>query len=85
VVHSRGLSRNAAEAARTTDLQQSLDLLREEGLNVSVIDPFDFVCTKTWCPTRINGRDMYFDNNHLTVEGAARMEAELIKQFTSSK
>ena len=85
VVHSRGLSRTAAEAARTTDLQQSLDLLIDEGLNISVVDPFAFVCTDTWCPTRINGRDMYFDNNHLTVEGAARMEAELIKQFTSSK
>jgi hypothetical protein len=85
VVHSRGLSRTAAEAARTTDLQQSLDQLTNEGLQISVIDPFEFVCTDTWCPTRINGRDMYFDDNHLTVEGAARLEAELIKQFTASK
>ena len=85
VVHSRGLSRTAAEAARTTDLQQSLELLTNEGLQISVIDPFEFVCTDTWCPTRINGRDMYFDDNHLTVEGAARLEAELIKQFTASK
>jgi peptidoglycan/LPS O-acetylase OafA/YrhL len=85
VVHSRGLSRTAAEAARTTDLQQSLKLLTNEGLQISVIDPFEFVCTDTWCPTRINGRDMYFDDNHLTVEGAARLEAELIKQFTASK
>ena len=85
VVHSRGLSRTAAETARTTDFKQSLDLLVNEGLNISVVDPFAFVCTDTWCPTRINGRDMYFDNNHLTVEGAARMEAELIKLFTSSK
>ena len=85
VVHSRGLSRTAAEAARTTDLQQSLELLTNEGLQISVIDPFEFVCTDTWCPTRINGRDMYFDDNHLTVEGTARLEAELIKQFTASK
>lgn len=85
VIHSRGLSRTTAEAARTTDLQQSLDQLTNEGLQISVIDPFEFVCTDTWCPTRINGRDMYFDDNHLTVEGAARLEAELIKQFTASK
>lgn len=85
VVHSRGLSRTAAEAARTTDLQQSLVQLTNEGLQISVIDPFEFVCTDTWCPTRINGRDMYFDDNHLTVEGAARLEAELIKQFTNPK
>lgn len=85
VVHSRGLSRTAAEAARTTDLQQSLVQLTNEGLQISVIDPFEFVCTDTWCPTRINGRDMYFDDNHLTVEGATRLEAELIKQFTACK
>lgn len=85
VVHSRGLSRSAAEAARTTDLQQSLDLLMNDGLQISVIDPFEFVCTNTWCPTRMNGRDMYFDDNHLTVEGAARLEAELVKQFTAAK
>ena len=85
MVHSRGLSRTAAEAARTTDLKQSLDRLTNEGLQISVIDPFEFVCTDTWCPTRINGRDLYFDDNHLTVEGAARLEAELVKQFITSK
>jgi peptidoglycan/LPS O-acetylase OafA/YrhL len=85
IVHSRGLSRSNAEVARTSDLQQELNLLIDEGLPILVIDPFDFVCTNTWCPTRINGRDLYFDNNHLTVEGAVRLEAELIKQINSSK
>jgi hypothetical protein len=66
-------------------LQQSLDLLTNEGLQISVIDSFEFLCTDTWCPTRINGRDLYFDDNHLTVEGAARLEAELVKQFTAAK
>lgn len=85
IVHSRGLSRNNAEAARTSDLQQELNQLINEGLPILVIDPFEFVCTNTWCPTRINGRDLYFDDNHLTVEGAARVEAELIKQINYSK
>jgi len=85
IVHSRGLSRSNAEVARTSDLQQELNLLIDEGLPILVIDPFDFVCTNTWCPTRINGRDLYFDNNHLTVEGAVRLEAVLIKQINSSK
>ena len=85
IVHSRGLSRNNAEATRSSDLQQALNPLLDEGLPILVIDPFEFVCTKTWCPTRINGRDLYFDNNHLTVEGAVLLEAELIKQISSSK
>jgi hypothetical protein len=85
IVHSRGLSRNNAEAARTSDLQQALNQLIDEGLPILVIDPFEFVCTKIWCPTRINGRDLYFDDNHLTVEGAVRLEAELIKQISYSK
>jgi hypothetical protein len=85
IVHSRGLSRNNAEAARTSDLQQELNQLINEDLPILVIDPFEFVCTNTWCPTRINGRDLYFDDNHLTVEGAVRVEAELIKQINHSK
>ena len=85
IVHSRGISRNSAEAARTSDLQQALSLLIDDGLPISIIDPFEYVCTSTWCPTRINGRDLYFDDNHLTVEGAARLEDELVKQIGSSK
>jgi len=85
IVHSRGLSRANAEFARTTDLERALNLLIEEGLTLSILDPFPFVCTDTWCPTRINGRDLYFDDNHLTVEGAVRLEAELTKQLNSSK
>jgi peptidoglycan/LPS O-acetylase OafA/YrhL len=85
IVHSRGISRISAESVRTTALQQNLNSLIDEGLPISIIDPFQFVCTNSWCPTRINGRDMYFDDNHLTVEGAARLEAELIKQLSSLK
>ena len=85
IVHSRGISRAKAEAARSVELEQLLNQLIEEGLQISVIDPIDFVCTSTWCSTRIGGRDLYFDNNHLTVEGAARLEDELVKRFSSSK
>ena len=85
IVHSRGLSRADAESTRTADFQIALDQLIDEGLPISVIDPFDYVCTNTWCPTRSNGRDLYFDNNHLTVEGAARVEVELVKQLNSDK
>jgi peptidoglycan/LPS O-acetylase OafA/YrhL len=85
IVHSRGLSRDKAESTRTSDFEQALKPLIDEGLPILVIDPFEFVCTNTWCPTRINGRDLYFDDNHLTVEGAARLEAEFSKQINSSK
>ena len=85
IVHSRGLSRADAESTRAADFQIALDQLIDEGLPISVIDPFDYVCTNTWCPTRSNGRDLYFDNNHLTVEGAARVEVELVKQLNSDK
>jgi hypothetical protein len=85
IVYSRGLSRADAESTRTADFQIALDQLIDEGLPISVIDPFDYVCTNTWCPTRSNGRDLYFDNNHLTVEGAARVEVELVKQLNSDK
>ena len=84
IVHSRGLSRKNAETARTSDLQLALDPLIDAGLPVLVVDPFEYVCTNTWCPTRINGRDLYFDDNHLTVEGAARLEAELQRLLSSS-
>ncbi len=85
IVHSRGISRISAESVRTSALQQKLNPLIDEGLPISIIDPFQYVCTDSWCPTRINGRDLYFDDNHLTVEGAALLEAELIKQLSSLK
>ena len=58
--------------------------LIEEGLPITVIDPFNYVCTDTWCPTRIDGRDLYFDNNHLTMNAAARLESEFVEQLSSS-
>ena len=83
-MHPKGISRVRAESIRTSDLQQALVSLIEEGLPITTLDPFNYVCTDIWCPTRIDGRDMYFDNNHLTINAAARLESEFIKQLSSS-
>ncbi len=77
------ISRDEAESIRSSDLQRELVQLIEEGLPITVLDPFKYVCTDTWCPTRIDGRDLYFDNNHLTIGAAARLELEFTKQLSS--
>jgi hypothetical protein len=83
-MYSEGISRVEAESMRSADLQRVLVQLIDEGLPITVLDPFNYVCTDTWCPTRINGRDLYFDNNHLTIEAAARLETEFRKQLSAS-
>jgi hypothetical protein len=83
-MYPEGISRVEAESMRSADLQRVLVQLIDEGLPITVLDPFNYVCTDTWCPTRINGRDLYFDNNHLTIEAAARLETEFRKQLSAS-
>ena len=83
-MYPEGISRDEAESNRSSDLQRVLVQLIEEGLPITVIDPFNYVCTDTWCPTRIDGRDLYFDNNHLTMNAAARLESEFVEQLSSS-
>ena len=82
-MYSEGIARDEAESIRSSDLQRELVQLIEEGLPITVLDPFKYVCTDTWCPTRIDGRDLYFDNNHLTIGAAARLELEFTKQLSS--
>ena len=83
-MYPEGISRDEAESNRSSDLQRVIVQLIEEGLPITVIDPFNYVCTDTWCPTRIDGRDLYFDNNHLTIDAAARLESEFIKELSFS-
>lgn len=82
-MYSEGIARDEAESIRSSDLQRELVQLIEEGLPITVLDPFKYVCTDIWCPTRIDGRDLYFDNNHLTIGAAARLELEFTKQLSS--
>lgn len=40
--------------------------------NVSILDPTQTLCGPTMCSSLIDGKSMYFDDNHLSVEGARR-------------
>lgn len=39
---------------------------------VDLIDPADALCADNRCASLIGGRSMYFDDNHLSIEGARR-------------
>lgn len=40
------------------------------GRNLHAIKPFQMLCDEDYCPAVINGTALYFDDNHLSVEGA---------------
>ena len=40
------------------------------GRNLHVIDPFQILCNQDYCPAVINKTALYFDDDHLSVEGS---------------
>ncbi|MHB1129494.1 MAG: hypothetical protein ACYC06_05550 [Ilumatobacteraceae bacterium] len=41
------------------------------------MDPFVTLCPKNWCPTRVDGKQWYFDADHLAITGAVQLEVQL--------
>ena len=48
--------------------------------NVSLLDPARAVCGPADCASLIDGRSMYFDDNHFSVEGARRFLATEVER-----
>lgn len=48
--------------------------------NVDLIEPARAVCRSEQCASLIDGKSMYFDDNHLSVAGARRLIAEEIER-----
>jgi hypothetical protein len=58
--------------ARNHDAIRRLDSLAY-GPRLHAIKPFDILCDSEYCPAVKNGEALYFDDNHLSVSGAAQV------------
>jgi len=59
------------------------------GENLHAIEPFKILCKQDYCPAVINETPLYFDDDHLSIEGSKLLIAESviakdIKQATAS-
>ena len=46
------------------------------GENLHAIEPFKILCNQDYCPAVINGIPLYFDDDHLSVEGSKLLLAD---------
>ncbi len=79
--------------ARTVSLQfvldqqrVSIDLLTKLDKsvpNITVIPTLDYICFDQQCPIKISGKFIYWDNNHLSVTGAALLYQPILEALNS--
>ncbi len=55
--------------ARNNFILNKLDILPYNN-NLRAIKPFEILCNKEYCPAVVNKTALYFDDDHLSVEGA---------------
>ncbi|MCW8890247.1 MAG: acyltransferase [Sedimenticola sp.] len=55
--------------ARNNFILNKLDTL-PYGDNLHAIKPFEILCSKKYCPAVLNKKALYFDDDHLSVEGS---------------
>ena len=63
--HTYYLERNAYIIEKLNSLPQHANLI--------TIKPFDALCSSNHCPATIDGKALYFDDNHLSLIGAKRL------------
>jgi hypothetical protein len=60
-------------------------LLKELPLSVSVLDPSEKFCKDSRCLVVKNGHALYFDDDHISVDGARFLSGEVLKMLKISK
>ncbi len=63
--------------ARNHFIISKLDAL-QHGNNIHAIKPFEILCDSKYCPAVSNGKALYFDDDHLSITGAAKLIANSI-------
>ena len=66
--------------------QDSINLLTElddSVSNITVIPTLDYICFDQQCPVKISGKFIYWDDNHLSVTGAALLYEPILKALNS--
>lgn len=58
--------------ARNDFIVNKLDALAY-GKNIHAIKPFEILCDSKYCPAVSNGKALYFDADHLSITGAAKL------------
>jgi len=56
--------------ARNNFILNKLDMLPYDNNNLHAIKPFEILCNKEYCPAVINETALYFDDDHLSVNGS---------------
>jgi hypothetical protein len=62
-----------------------LDVAREFGNSLAILDLSDRICDAAMCPTTRDGMLVYHDQNHLTATFAATLSADFRKMLASSR
>ncbi|MCB0404832.1 MAG: acyltransferase [Bdellovibrionales bacterium] len=70
--------------ARNAETIKFLDTLAD-GAGIVRLIPFDVFCDKTVCKRTFNGKSMYYDDDHLSPSGAARLIDALPEEFLLPK
>jgi hypothetical protein len=66
--------------------QDSIDLLTKldkSAQNITVIPTLDYICFDQQCPIKISGKFIYWDDNHLSVTGAALLYQPILEALNS--
>jgi hypothetical protein len=66
--------------------QDSIDLLTKldkSVQNITVIPTLDYICFDQQCPIKISGKFIYWDDNHLSVTGAALLYQPILEALNS--
>jgi peptidoglycan/LPS O-acetylase OafA/YrhL len=83
---------NLCEKSQGTELAETEDLVNQALLKaaanlepgVQIVDPYEYLCGTQGCKVQENGRMLYLDGSHLSLNGLRLMEGGLEKSITSA-
>ena len=78
-------SRSRSELLRNNLRFTLLQALQKKYKNLTIIDPFDSLCDQKTCFGGENGKVWYFDEDHLTVSGAAKLESVISETLIAAQ
>lgn len=61
------------------------ELLKQVPSSVRIIDPSEFFCDHTWCYAVKDGKSLFFDGDHMSVEGARYVAKAIVERLHPEK
>ena len=65
--------------SRNEFIINKLDLL-PYGEGLYAVKPFDLLCDRDTCPAVLNGKALYYDDDHLSISGAEYIAKDVVDQ-----